>query len=352
MALLTYRNIGITGIAAAVPENKIINAEFTEFFTPKEVKSVSRMTGIKERRVASDDMCASDLCYAAAEKLFTEMNINREEIDILIFISQTPDYRMPATGIILQSRLGLPKTTGAFDINLGCSGYSYGLALAYGYAAQENIRKVLLLNGETRTKVYSFKDKSTGLLFGDGGCASIIEKISDENPSFFSLNSDGARSDLIKIKAGGYRYPSSLESLEKKTYEDSSIRNDEQGVMDGAGIFDFTIQEIPEDIKRIFEFSGESQDNIDFYLMHQANKFITDHIAKKMKIPKDRVPYSIQKFGNTSSVSIPLTIVSELRNELSSTTKRVFMTGFGVGLSWACAITSISNCVIPELVEI
>ena len=352
MAFLTFKRIGITGVAASIPKQKIVNAEFTGFFTPKEVESVIRMTGIAERRVADEKTCASDFCCAAAEALIEEMNIDRNEIDVLIFVSQTPDYRTPATGIILQNRLGLAKTTAAFDINLGCSGYTYGLALAYSFIQQKTIGKVLLLNGETRTKVYSFKDKSTGLLFGDGGSATIVEKIDHDNPTCFSLNSDGSRSHMIWIKAGGYRYMSSPETIQEKEYGDGSIRSDEQAIMDGAGIFDFTIREIPVDIERIYEHAGENYESTDFYLLHQANKFITDHIAKKMKIPKNKVPYSIQKFGNTSSVSIPLTMVSEISDQLREQKNRIFMTGFGVGLSWASAITSIEKCVIPELVEI
>jgi 3-oxoacyl-[acyl-carrier-protein] synthase-3 len=352
MAILTFNRIGITGVAASVPMQKIVNAECAGFFTIEEVQSAIQKAGIAERRVVDDKTCASDLCFAAAEALIEEMGIDRNGIDVLIFVSQTPDYRMPVTGTILQDRLGLAKTTAAFDINLGASGYVYGLALAYSYAQQESIRKVLLLDGETRTKVYSFKDKVAGLLCGDGGSATIVEKIDHDNPTYFSLNSDGGGSRIIWIKGGGYRHPSSAETLREKEHGDGSIRCDEQGVIDVAGFFEFANREIPSDMDRIFKYAGENYENIDFYLLHQADKFLNDQIAKKMKIPDDKLPYSIQKFGNTSSVSIPLTMVSEIRDELQQDKNRLFLSGFGAGLSWASAITSTNRCLIPKLVEI
>ena len=264
MAFLTFDRIGITGVAASVPMQKIVNAECTGFFTSEEVQSAIQKTGITERRVADKKTCASDLCYAAAKELIEEMSIDRNEIDVLIFVSQTPDYRMPVTGTILQDRLGLAKPTAAFDINLGSSGYVYGLALAYSFAQQKSIRKVLLLDGETRTKVYSSKDKVAGLLCGDGGSATVVEKIDHANPTYFSLNSDGAGSRIIWIKGGGYRHPSSAETLRAKEHEDGSIRCDEQGVVDVAGFTDFAIREIPADMVHIFEYAGEKYEDIDY----------------------------------------------------------------------------------------
>jgi len=352
MALLTFDRIGISGVSACVPKQKIVNAECTVFFTPKEVQSTIQKTGIAERRVVDEKTCASDLCCAAAEALLEEMSVDRNEIDVLIFVSQTPDYRMPVTGTILQDRLGLAQTTAAFDINLEGSGYVYGLALAYSFAQQESIRKVLLLDGETSTKMYSFKDKVAGLLFGDAGSATLVEKIAHANPTYFSLNSDGAGSRIIWIKGGGYRQPSSAETLRAKEHEDGSIRSDEQGLVDLGGFFEFTSREIPADMVRIFEYAGESYEAIDYYLFHQADKFLNDQIAQKMKIPQDKIPYSMHKFGNTSSVSIPLTMVSEIRDQLQQDKNRIFLSGFGAGLSWASAITSIDRCLIPKLVEI
>ena len=352
MAYIEYHNIGISGLAACVPKLVIDNTKPSDFFSEKEAKAIVRMTGIKQRRKAPPSVCASDMCYAAASRLLSEMDVDICEIDVLLFVSQTPDYKMPSTASILQSRLNLPKSTAAFDVNLGCSGYVYGLSIAYAFCNQPSIRRVLLLNGETRTRAYSPKDKSTGMLFGDGAAATLIEKGSMYGNSYFSLNTDGSRSDYIKIKAGGYRYPSSLDSLSEKEYPDGSIRTEEQGVMDGPGVFDFTIDEVPKDIRTILEYSKTKVDELDVCYLHQANKFITDHIAKKLQISPDKVPYSLSKYGNTSSVSIPLTMVSETPAMMRNNELKVLVCGFGVGLSWASGVLKISKPYVAELLEV
>ena len=352
MSYLHFNNVSITSISAAIPKRIINNKDYTHFMSEQEVQTVIKMTGIEQRRFADDKICSSDLCYEAAIKLFNETDINKNDIDVLLFVSQTPDYRTPPTSMMLADKLGLKENLGAFDINLGCSGYVYGLCLAYSFCAQKTIDKVLLLNGETRTKVYSFKDKSTGLLFGDAGAATLIERNKDAGDSFFSLNADGSKYQFIMIPAGGYRYPSSSETVKEKVFDDGSIRTDEQGIMDGSGVFDFTIQDVPQDIIRVLNESGRSINDIDIFLFHQANKFITDHIAKKMGIPLEKVPYSLEKFGNTSSVSIPLNIVSELSHQLPNETKTVLMTGFGVGLSWATGLLNLTRPYISKLIEI
>ena len=232
MGFLQFEGVGVSGMSACVPRRIIHNYEYTEFFSQAEVKEVVDKIGIVERRFVDDKTCSSDLCFAAAERLISDMNIDKSEIDMLIFISQTPDYRMPATSVILQERLGLSHKTIAFDISLCCSAFIYGLTVAYSYAQQPNIRKVLLLDGETRSKVYSPKDRKTAFLFGDGGVAAIIEKGEKYGKSFFSLNSDGSRESLIKINAGGYRIPSSSETVKEKVVDEyGNIRTDEQGYM-------------------------------------------------------------------------------------------------------------------------
>ena len=190
MAFLRYNGVGITAISAAVPRRIIKNYEYTQYFPAEQVKEVVDKIGIYERRFADESTCSSDLCYAAAEKLLADNNINRSEIDLLVFISQTPDYRMPATSIILQDRLGLPHSTIAFDINLGCSAFMYGMSVVYSMMQHSGLRKALILDGETRSKVYSPKDRRTAFLFGDGGVAALVERDERFGASYFSLNSD------------------------------------------------------------------------------------------------------------------------------------------------------------------
>ena len=352
MAIVSFSGVGIKAMAAAVPSNRIDNYAYTQYFPADEVKEVVDKIGVYERRFADENTCSSDLCFAAAEKLFADNSIDRSEIDLLIFISQTPDYRMPATSVILQHRLGLPNSTIAFDINLGCSGFIYGMAVVYSMMEKTGLRKALLLDGETRSKVYSPKDRRTAFLFGDGGVAALIERNEKFGESFFSLNSDGSRENLIKINAGGYRIPSSPETLKEKVVDEyGNIRNEEQGYMKGGDVFTFVNREIPPDIKRMLEYTGRDKDSFDYIIFHQANNFINAHLAKKLKLDTDKIPSTIEKYGNTSSVSVPLTIVSELKDKMQGE-KDLLLSAFGVGMTWATAIVKFVDLKISDIVEV
>ena len=353
MAILHFYNVGITALAACVPKQVIDNYHYDLDIWPEdEVRKVVEKVGVFERRFADDNTCSSDLCYAAAERLFEDNQVDRNEIDLLVFLSQTPDYRMPATSILLQDRLGLPMSTMAFDISLGCSGFISALSIVYAMMQNHGFRKALLLDGETRSKVYSRKDRREAFIFGDAGVAVLIERDKRFGASHFSINSDGSRGDLIMIPGGGYRNMSSIETLKEKVVDEyGNIRTDEQGYMNGADVFNFVIVEVPKDIKRLMAVSGEDIQTMDYYVFHQANAFINNHIAKKLKLDSDRIPWTIQKYGNTSSVSVPLTIVSELRDKLKGE-KKIMMNAFGVGMAWATAIVPFVNCNISEIVEL
>jgi len=352
MAFLEFNNVGITGLSAAVPRTVINNYEYTTYFPKEIVKEIIDKVGIKERRFVDDKTCSSDLCFAAAEKLIASMETDRSEIDLLVFVSQTPDYRMPATSVLLQHRLGLSKSTIAFDLNLGCSGFIYGLSVIYALMQSSGLRKALLLDGETRSKIYSPKDRKTAFLFGDGGVAAMIERDEKFGKSYFSLNSDGSLEDLIKMNAGGYRNPSSVETLKEKVVDEyGNIRSEEHGYMNGGEVFNFVIKEIPKDIKAVLGLSGKSNEEIDYFVFHQANDFMNNYLMKKLKLPADRVPATIAKYGNTSSVSIPLTIVSELKEQLKDR-KSLLLSGFGVGMTWATAILNFEGCTITDIVEV
>lgn len=352
MAYLNFNGMGITAIAAAIPRTVIDNYKYTQYFDEKQVKQVVDKVEIYERRFADDKTCSSDLCFAAAERLFADNNIDRSEIDLLIFISQTPDYRMPATSVILQDRLGLPHSTIAFDITLGCSAFLYGLSVAFSMLQSGNIRKALILDGETRSKVYSPKDRRTAFLFGDGGVAALVEKKEYFGSSWFSLNSDGSREDLIKINGGGYRMPSSAETIKEKVVDEyGNIRSEEQGYMNGSDVFNFVISEIPKDIKNLFSHSNQQIENCDFYVFHQANNFINRYLAKKLKLDTSKIPSTVEKYGNTSSVSVPLTIVDQLKGKMDGE-KVLMMSAFGVGMTWATAIVPFKDLKISDIVEI
>ena len=351
MANLVFENVGISGISACVPKKRDKNINYKHLFSYEDFEKSIETIGIIEKRIAEPDVCASDLCFVAAERLIEDLKIERDSIDVIIFMSQTPDYQIPATSPSLQHRLRLPKTTACFDINLACSGYVYSLCTAFAYASQIGIRRVLLLAGETLSRFTSQNDKSTVLLFGDGGSATIVEKKSEFKKTYFSLNSDGSGSSVLKIPNSGYREQATIKSFEPITDADGNSRNGFQLFMDGMEVFNFTMREVPKDIKKILEFSQKSIDNLDYIIFHQANKFMTDFFAKKMKYPLDRVPYSIDRFGNTSTVSIPLNIVSEMQNSFE-TPKQILMAGYGAGLSWGSAVFENFHCHLSELIEI
>lgn len=353
MAKLRFNNIGIGALAAAVPANTIDNLSYTEYFPADDVKEIVEKTGIKERRFVPEGMTSSDLCFHAAQKLFRDNEIDSQEIDALIFVSQTPDYRMPASSVILQDRLGLPKSTLAFDINLGCSAFVYGLSVAYSFMQQQGFRNVLLLVGETRSKVYHPKDRKTAFLFGDGGVAALVTRGEAFGKSNFSLNSDGSRQDLIKVDAGGYRNPSSAETLKEKVVDEhGNIRTDEHGYMNGADVFNFAIREIPKDVKNAMADADVEKEEIDYFVFHQANEYMNNYLSKKLKLDSDKCPTCLDKFGNTSSVSIPLTIATQLQSELRDSKKKLLLCGFGVGMSWATAVIDSPAMNISDLIEV
>jgi len=348
MANIMFKNVGISGISACVPINKKKNSELKKFFPEKDIKEIIETTGINEKRVVEKGVTASDLCYKAAEILLDDLNIDRSSIDFLIFMSQDSDYKIPATAPSLQHRLNLPTKTASFDINLSCSGYVYSLATAFALASQTGISRVLLLDGETFSKLVNQKDKVNAPIYGDAGTATLIEKGS-HGESFFSLNSDGSGVDALKIDAGGARNRTSLSNINECQVEDGNIRSPHQLYMDGMEIFNFTMMNVPKNVEQILGFSSYKKEDIDLLILHQANKFMTDFFVKKLKFPKEKVPYSIDRFGNTSSASIPLTIVTETEKRQRD---KVILCGFGAGLSWGSSLLSLKNCFISQLSEI
>lgn len=349
MAIIKYCNVGIRAISACVPRKIMYNKDLTYLISEDEIEKIIENVGISERRYADEGVCSSDLCQKAAEKMFEDNSINKEEIDALIFVSQTSDYHQPATAPLLQHKLGLPTSTLCFDVNLACSGYVYGLSIAYAYASMQGIRKVLLLVGETMSKTVSQYDKVATPLFGDAGTATLVSK-GDFPKALFSLNSDGAGSDVIKMPYGGYRSPSCPQGFLKVLDNDGNIRTGEQFYMDGMDVFNFGMRVEPKDIKMLLKECEMNVDDVDLLIYHQANKFMTDFFSKRLKISTDKTPYCLEKFGNTSSASIPLTIVTELEVNYPER-KHVIISGFGAGLSWATAMVDLTQCRISSLVE-
>lgn len=347
MATVRYSNVGIRAISACVPKTVVSNRDLGYLIPEEEIEKTINNIGIEERRIADADCCTSDLCFRAAQKLMQDNDIAPESIDALIFVSQTSDYHQPATAPILQYRLGLSKETICFDINLACSGYVFGLSTAYAYANMG--LRVLLLVGETMSKIVSRHDKVNTPLFGDAGTATIIEQ-GDYGNSVFSLHSDGSGALVMNVPYGGFRNQSCEEGLKEEVDDDGSVRTGEQFRMDGMGVFNFGMKEEPKDIKRLLAECEMTIDQVDVLVYHQANKFMTDFFSKKLKIDASHTPYSLKRFGNTSSASIPLTIVSEMRDGYKERSHTI-LSGFGAGLSWGSVMLDLSKCAISELIE-
>lgn len=331
----------IRGIQCTVPKQVIPNEFFLNKFPQEEIEKAVALTGVVERRFVDQNTCTSDLCITAAEKLMYDLEWDPLSVDGIIFVTQTPDYRIPATSCVIQEILGLPKESVAFDVNLGCSGYVYGLWIASNFVSNGSLKRVLLLVGDTISKAISPEDRSTALLFGDAGTATALE-FEDTAPSLnFVLGTDGNGKNNLIIPAGGYRVPSSTETLKRIPLPEGGSRRLEDVYMDGGEIFNFTIRTVPPMVKNLLGKTHMQTTDVDYYIFHQANKFIIKHLAKKLKIDKEQAPMSISRYGNTSSASIPLTIASELQDELKEKERTLALVGFGVGYSWGAAIVKV-----------
>ena len=348
MAKITFQGVGIKALSACVPSDIVSNKDLGYLIPEEEISKVIDNIGIVERRIAPDDVTASDLCYSAAQRLMQDNGIAPDSIDVLIFMSQTGDYRIPATSCIMQHRLGLPKSTMCFDISLGCSGYLFALSTAFAYASMEGINRVLLLDGETFSKIVNRRDKVDWPLYGDAGTATLIEK-GDYGSSTFILNTDGSGEDAIKIHAG-MRNPVTADSCVEREQEDGNVRNDLEVFMDGMDVFNFAISKVPKCVKQLLSETDHTIDDVDYLVFDQANRFMMDFFVKKLKIAPDRVPYCIGKYGNTSSTSIPLTVASELNGRLDGD-HTVVMSGFGAGLSWGAALLQMRDCKVSPVFD-
>lgn len=353
MAFFSIPKVKIDGIAACVPKHNQSNFEGTKYISAEEMQKISKITGVENRRFASKDVCTSDLCFESAEKLIEELGWDKSEIGVLVFISQTADYRVPMTSPILQDRLKLPTDCMCFDSANGCSGYVYGLNIAASLLSTSRSKKALLLVGDTSTKEGSEKDRSTFPLFGDAGTATAISvDDNQQDEMYFHMATDGRGYQAIFIPDGGSRNPITPSSFEYRQYEEGVERNNIQVELKGMDVFNFGITKAPLSVKKVLDFAGKPIEAVDYFVFHQANKLMNDLINKKLKISSDKVPMSLAKYGNTSSASIPITIVSELREKVTTEDLNFVFCGFGVGLSWGSTFARLNKIVCPPVMEL
>jgi 3-oxoacyl-[acyl-carrier-protein] synthase-3 len=348
MATFKIDNVRIAGISACVPKTVIENNDSLLFDTEEEKKKYIKMVGVERRHVVDNKTCSSDMCFEAAEKLLSELEWKKEEVECLIFVTQTPDYKYPASACILQNRLGLSLSCMAFDISMSCPGWIYGLSVVSSLVSAGKIRKALLLVGETVTKLRSPYDK-VNLISGDAGTATALEYSSDAKEILFDLNTKGDDFKAVWIRDGGGRNPFNSSSLDYVKCEDGIVRNGIQTYMDGASIFGFAIKRAPESIRRLMDTFSINPEQVDYFLLHQANKMINDKIIKKLKLSPDKFPSNIRDYGNTSSTAIPLMIVCKMSDLILE--KNNVACGFGGGLSYASTYFHIdNNTIIPKLI--
>ncbi|SRR6266571_644803 len=333
----------IKAIRSFLPEKKLTNEQLAEQFGDWHAGQILSKTGVAVRGVAAENECASDLGVAAAKRLFDEGVCAPDEIDFLIFCTQSPDYFTPTTACLMQDRLGLKTSCGAVDINQGCSGYIYGLALAKSLVEAGTARTVLLVTADTYTKFINLRDRSLLTLFGDGAAATLVRSVEAEKELIgpFVLGTDGRGANQIIVKAGGLRCPPNAETAVESQDSSGNWRSDQNLFMDGADVFSFALRTVPPTLQELLGKSGLTIDQIDFMIPHQANKFVLERLRAKLKFPADKFWIDMEKCGNTVSSTIPIALESALQQGRVKRGDRVALVGFGVGYSWGATMVSV-----------
>lgn len=350
MSQITFENIGIKAISAAVPSNIVKTIEQTNNFSEEWLNNFIHTTGIRERRITPPNLTASNLCESATYNLFNNYKeISKSDIDCLIFVSQTPDYRMPNTACLLQNRLGLSTGIYCLDINQACSGYIWGLISSYALC-NSGFNNILLLVGDTPSKFLSDNDSSSSLMFGDAGTATLIGHDKNFGKSYFSFNTDGSYQKAVYIPRGGYKNMSCPEGFNYTTNEDGNSMNEEQIHMDGLEVFSTSIKVMTKDIRNLLAYSQKNLDDIDTVILHQANRFMNNKISTKLNIPSEKEIWSIENFGNTSCASIPLNIAFNKGNFNDKGT--ILLGAIGASFTWASAILKLHNLVNCSVIEV
>ena len=344
MAFLNVKNVAIVGMSAGVPKQIMPTISTTDKY---DASAFVETTGVIEKRY-SNNFTTSDLGQAAAEQLIADLNWDKKEIGALVFVTQTPDYILPATSCILQDKLGLSKDCFSLDISLGCSGWVYGLSVISSLMQTGMIKKGILIAGDARKQCFEEADQ----LFGFAGTATAVEYQEGAEGFKFHFGTDGSGYDAIIKPVGGCRNQVTADDLVPVMCEDGRMRHGFQTLMKGMDVFAFAITTAPKSIKKLVAEYSLNTEDVEYYIFHQANRKINETISKKLKLKEEQVPYSMTHFGNTSSASIPITIVTQLADKLANKKTEMIGCGFGVGLSWGTVYFTTDNPVISKLVEL
>ncbi len=332
----------IEDFACYLPDQTLDNAELAALYPDWPANKIYDKTGILTRHIAALDQTAADLAFEAAQRLFAQGKVTAQQVDFIIFCTQAPDYVLPTSACLLQERLGIGRASGALDINLGCSGYVYGLSLAKGLIETGAARCVLLLTGDTYSKYIHPLDKSVRTLFGDGAAATAIvaSDAATAQIGAFEFGTDGRGAANLIVEAGLFRKPADANSKIERVDQSGNTRSAESLYMNGAEVLTFSLREVPKAVENVLAKAGCTRDAIDYFVFHQANKFMLETLRKKLNIPVEKMPILVETCGNTVSSSIPMALAQmRAQNQLKSGAKLLLM-GFGVGYSWAgCVVT-------------
>lgn len=330
----------IKAIDYYVPQTVVTNEDLVRDFPEWSVEKIASKVGINKRYVASEDETAADMAVCAAEKLFAKSGFNRNDIDFILFCTQSPDYKLPTSACIIQDRLGLPTSIGALDFNLGCSGFVYGLSLAKGLVCGGIAKNVLLLTAETYNKYIHKRDKGNRTIFGDAASATIVSTEGIAEIGEFSLGTDGKGANNLIVKTTGTRHPELCGEVSFD--ENGNPLSDDNLYMNGSEIFTFTLDNVPPLVKETISKNNLTKENVNLFVFHQANKYMLNFLRKKLKIEEERFYYCLSEFGNTVSNTIPIALTCAIEEGKLTGSQNVLIAGFGVGYSWGGAMLRFS----------
>ena len=352
MAFLKIENVAIRGISACVPP-KVEENKDLPFYGPGEAEQVMAATGIERRHVSTPDIAVSDLCFKAADKLIEDLGWEKDSIDLIALATQNPDYVNHPTSFVVHERLGLPESTMCLDFFHGCPAWVVSMSSVMAMMSAGNIKRAILLDGDTVSKMQRKLDRESRPLFGDGATATALEYCENAPKSYFNIGTKSEDGMAIASTVGGFRRPHTLETLKSKLDQLEGLYLDQDNTkhMDSMDVFSFAITKVPKAIKKLCSEYEINLDNVDFLVLHQANKMIDEAIAKRMKMSMEKVPLSLKNYGNTTSASVPLTMVSECAEPYKGGKKNTLVCGFGTGLAWGAAYFETENLVIPPVIE-
>lgn len=349
-----FKNKRISGILTILPKKAVkFEDEMANYsFSPAKCMKLKLAMGYNEHRIAEPGQCSSDFCKFGLQYLFDNNLLNKDDIDALLFVSQSPDYYMPPTSNILHGHLGLKQDCLCMDINQGCAGFELGLIQAFFLLEQPSVKKVVLMNADVLSPKVSDQDRNSKPLIGDAASITIVEKANDDNTIYANIKMDGTGAFALNIPAGGFRMPSTPETAVMVQDEAGNWRSKNNLVMQGDDVFNFVQREVPPMIEHLLEQANASTDDVDWFMFHQPNKFMLNKLADKLGVPREKMPANIvENFGNASGVTVPTCISFNLGEQLVNNDLNLCMAGFGVGLTWSSIFMRVGHLAFNKIID-